>query len=299
MKCSNAVLIGAQKAGTTSIYAWLSQHPEILAPDWAKDNYALFVNDELYARIEEAYAKILSERTAERLVLTSNVNYLFHPVAAERIVQFDPLMKVICILRNPVDRAFSAYQYARERDMESRSFDEAIREELQKGAESYATTWERAQKSYVDHGRYAAQIENFYRRFPPEQIFVRLYDDLRSDSDRFLRELFAFLGVDVNIRLDLSPRNVTRGGSRSKVLNRLLYSRSLRQPGVLGRLRKAIPYSVRYRFRKALIALNAKQAGQRDAMRPETRKLLLSVFAEDILRLQGLIGRDLGSWVES
>jgi hypothetical protein len=298
MNCGNAVLIGAQKAGTTSIYDWLSQHPDILAPEWAKDNYAIFTNPDLSVRVEEAYRRILSERTTQTLVLTSNVNYLFHADAAERIRGFDPRSKVICIIRNPVDRAFSAYQYARERDLERRTFDDAINDELSLGEGCYPTLWEKAQKSYIRHGMYHQQMIPYFERFPACQIFVGLYEDLRSDKERLMNELLSFLEVDTAVAMDLMPRNVTRGGSRSTLLNKLLYSSSWRQNALLGRLKKAVPYKVRYRLKKALIVFNAKQAGKREGMRPETRARLLSVFEEDILKLQDLIKMDLGPWRE-
>jgi hypothetical protein len=296
MNVRNAVLIGAQKAGTTSIYNWLAQHPEILAPDWAKDNYALFLNEDLSARLDEAYGKVLAARTTEKVVLTSNVNYLFHPDTAGRIKRFDPLMRLICILRNPVDRAFSAYQYARERDLEDRSFEDAVSDELSRGDGCYASPGEAAQKSYILHGMYHRQLLPYFERFPAGQIFVGLYEDLHSDTAGFVKELLAFLGVDTTVELDLTPRNVTQGGSRSRLLNKALYSTSLKRSALAGLWRSALSDKTRYRFKKALRSFNARKAGRRDRMMPATRARLDAVFAEEVLRLQGLTGRDLGGW---
>ena len=297
MFVTNAILIGAQKAGTTSIYNWLSQHPDILAPDWAKDNFALFSNNDLYDKIDESYGHILSERNNEKVVMTGNVNYLFLHFVAERIHEFDSQTKLICSLRNPVERAFSAYNYALERDIESRTFEDAISDELRLGDECYPTMWEKDQKCYIKHGMYHEQLSNYFRHFSGDQVFISFFEDLVNNNERLMKELLEFLEIDTSFKVDFFPKNVSRGSSRSKLINKLIYSNSVRQNPLLVGLRKIIPFKTRFKLRRALISVNAKKTS-RGKLFPETKKKLVYIFEEDILRLQDLLKRDLRHWIK-
>jgi hypothetical protein len=141
--------------------------------------------------------------------------YLCDPGAPDKIASHMPAARLIAILRQPVDRAYSAYLMKRRFGAEPLGFEDALVGEPRRIEEGWGFGWQ-----YSALGRYGEQLERYYRRFSPAQIKVVLYDDLRRDPGRVMRELFAFLGVDDSFAPDLSMRHNAAYLARHRTLHR-------------------------------------------------------------------------------
>ncbi|TML26168.1 MAG: sulfotransferase domain-containing protein [Actinobacteria bacterium] len=202
------LILGAQKAGTTALYAYLRWHPQITGPSFKEVSFF----DRHYARGERWYRAHLPVRR-KGVVGEASPSYLFHPLAPERVARMLPNARLIALLRNPVDRAFSHYQHEVALGREQLSFEEALAREdermqgeverMLRDAAYFSHAW--WNYTYAARGRYAEQLERWFEAFPREQVLVLLTDELAADTAGAYRRVLDFLGVDV-LELDAYPR---------------------------------------------------------------------------------------------
>lgn len=292
MKLPNVLIIGAQKSGTTSIYDWLGQHPDVYANPAAKD-FPFFCNDTKYAEGIEGYAELFKAAASQRIILAGCVNDLFFPLAPARIHEHLPDAKIIVVVRNPIDRAFSAYRYAVERGLEKRGFDQAIDDEL-RGA-PYEGFFEQSQKSYLEHGQYATQIERFREYFTVEKIKVFVFDDVKKNPQIMTDELTAFLELPA-FTPEFVARNVTKGGYRSNFLRWMLFDQALRRNRMFAALKNLFSPELKRRLRTTIREFNKKSV-EIPAPTTETKRLLRDYFRDEIGRLGDITSRDLSHWL--
>ena len=202
------LILGAQKAGTTALYAYLRWHPQITGPSFKEVSFF----DRHYARGELWYRAHLPMRRGG-IVGEASPSYLFHPLAPERVARVLPRARLIALLRDPVGRAFSHYQHEVALGRESLSFEDAISREgermqgevermLREPAYFSYAWWN---YTYLARGRYAEQLERWYASFPREQLLVLLTDDLAVDTAGTYTRVLDFLGVEHHA-LDSFPR---------------------------------------------------------------------------------------------
>ncbi|MCB9726333.1 MAG: sulfotransferase, partial [Spirochaetaceae bacterium] len=211
------IIAGAQKGGTSSLFAHMVQHPHIVSPRTKEIHYF----DLAYARGAIWYRSNFT--WSSRLEATHSITgeaspyYMYHPLAPERIRALLPDVRLIFLLRNPVDRAISQYFHAVRWSQESLGIMDAFDAEVSRlaGEEDRIrrdpgyVSYSHQHHSYVDRGRYARQLERFFALFSRDQILVipseRLYQDPRS----VLREAFEHVGVDPGFApADVAARNV-------------------------------------------------------------------------------------------
>ena len=197
------LILGAQKAGTTALYAYLRWHPHITGPAFKEVSFF----DRHYARGEAWYRAHLPARVrAGTLVGEASPSYLFHPLAPERVAALVPDARLIALLRNPVDRAFSHYQHEVALGRETLSFEEAIeREEERMHGEVehmlrdptyFSYPW--WNYTYLARGRYAEQLERWFAVFPREQVLVLATDELAADPEAAYSRVLDFLEVEAH-----------------------------------------------------------------------------------------------------
>ena len=202
------LILGAQKAGTTALYAYLRWHPEITGPSFKEVSFF----DRHYARGERWYRAHLPIRRGG-IVGEASPSYLFHPLAPERVARMLPDARLIALLREPVGRAFSHYQHEVALGRESLSFEDAIAQEgarMQGEVERmlddptyFSHAW--WNYTYAARGRYAEQLERWFAAFPREQLLVLLTDELAADTPGTYRRVLDFLGVEPHA-LESFPR---------------------------------------------------------------------------------------------
>jgi len=204
------LIIGAQKAGTTALYAYLRRHPQITGPSWKEVSFF----DRHHARGEAWYrGNFPNALRARGHVGEASPSYLFHPLAPGRVAALVPQAKLIALVRNPVDRAFSHYQHEVALGREPLSFEGALgaEDERLRGEEERML----AEPAYFSHawwdytyrarGRYAEQLERWLAAFPSEQLLVLPSEDLLAEPERSHALVLEFLGAEPH-RLDSYPR---------------------------------------------------------------------------------------------
>jgi sulfotransferase family protein len=205
------LIIGAQKAGTTALYAYLREHPQITGPSWKEVSFF----DRHYGRGEAWYRGNFPNTLRARggLVGEASPSYLFHPLAPERVAALVPEAKLVALVRNPVDRAFSHYQHEVALGREPRSFEDALvaEDERLRGEEDRIV----ADPAYFSHawwnytyrarGRYAEQLERWLAVFPREQLLVMPSEELLAEPEQAHGRVLEFLGASPH-RLDAYPR---------------------------------------------------------------------------------------------
>lgn len=292
-KLPNALLIGVQKAGTTSLFDWIAQHPEVYTNPRVKD-FPFFWYEDIYRKGIGHYASFFEKAADVSVILGGDVNNIFFAFTAERIHAMNPDARLIICLRNPADRAYSAFSHAVERGIETRSFDEAIRQELD--GLQYHSIHESAQKDYVMHGCYWSQIQNYLNYFQRTQMHFVLFDDLKKAPAMVSRDVFQYLRINASFTPIYNKRNVT-GGARFAVISRMINNPELRASGMYRAMGQFIPDSLRQVLRSTTELLNKK----RTVIPPPDEKTirLLSVYYKvEINSIAKFIGRDLGHWLK-
>lgn len=202
------LILGAQKAGTTALYAYLRWHPQITGPSFKEVSFF----DRHYARGERWYRAHLPIRRSG-LVGEASPSYLFHPLAPERVARLVPHARLIALLRNPVDRAFSHYQHEVALGREELPFDDALAHEeermegeldrMLRDPAYFSYPW--WNYTYAARGRYAEQLERWLAVFPREQLLVVITEELAADTAGAYERVLDFLGVEAR-GLESYPR---------------------------------------------------------------------------------------------
>jgi len=188
------MVAGAQKSGTTALNYYLKRHPQIALP--IKKEMHFFDNDDLFAGGNVSYTPLYEMFRPARANSIAGENtpiYLYWRPALPRIRHYNPAMKFIVILRNPIERAFSQWNMQRSRGHEPFDFMEAVEAEPRRIAD--VAPKQLRKFSYVDRGRYAEQLERAFRLFPREQFLVIKYETFRAQQRETLEEVFRFLNL--------------------------------------------------------------------------------------------------------
>jgi len=197
------IVAGAQKSGTTALRYFLKKHPQIALPDRQElhffDDEGIFsrpVDYELLHRHFRPIGRVQSWLLPVRLgPIAGEVtpSYLYWKRAMERIRNYNPLIKLIILLRNPIDRAFAHWNMQRFKDREPLDFLDALKEEPRRIAQPL--TIESRRFAYVDRGFYSEQLERVFQFFPREQVRIVKFEDFRDRKQETLNGIFEFLGV--------------------------------------------------------------------------------------------------------
>lgn len=287
------LIIGAQKSGTTSLYHYLGQHPDIFVPNNEENRY--FTKNEFYQQGDRFLKIFYKNLLNEKIIGGKNVHVLFFPHSVERIHSYNSDMKLIAVLRNPIDRAYSAFWFARRNGWEEcETFEEALKREPIRANGNYT---QRAELTYLTHGHYYEQLERILMRYDWSNIRVILYEDLRDFADEYVRNILMWLGADYNHGIiDVTKRKMVAAMPKSLLLQRVLMSRDSWYRHFV---RKITPAELRDILQRklldGLVKKNLKPFTY-NPMLPSTRKQLVEYFAPHNDKLAKLINRDLGHW---
>lgn len=300
MKMPNFLLIGAQKCGTTALYYALCQHPEIyMSP--IKEPFYFVLNgapppypvpsQEYTDRLrytEDSYLALFHDVVDQRAIGEASALYLssFQPErTAANIHDFNPQMRLIAILRQPADRAWSAFHYYRAKGFEPLNrFQAALAAEATRRQGN-----DLPDLRHFANGCYFANLKPYFDRFPPEQIRVYLYNEWDQQPQSVLRDIFAFLGVDETVVIETQRKNVTFG------VRHAWLQRFLNQPNLA---RQMLELILRGRMRARVYGkLRRYNRRQPPALDVGLRRALTERYCSDIEQLQTLINRDLSHWL--
>jgi len=293
----NFFVVGAMKAGTTSLFQYMGQHPDVFVPSVKEPHFFSSRSSTDFKgpdprghrMTREAYLALFAEARHEKARGEATPVYLCDPEGLERIRDEIPQARLIVALRQPVDRAYSAWLMKRRQGWERLGFLEALAEEPRRISEGWRPAWH-----YARLGRYREQIEQCRRCFPSSQIKVVLFDDLVRDPRTVVSELFRFLGVDDAFEVDFSVPTNAAFLTRVPAIHRW----RVRPSPLRDRVKRLAPrgaHSLWRFFTEADRRLNVARA---PALATAVRARLTREWDDEIVRLQDCIGRDLSSWRE-
>ncbi|MEM9219270.1 MAG: sulfotransferase [Cyanobacteria bacterium P01_F01_bin.150] len=293
----NFLIIGAAKGGTTSLYHYLSQHPQIYMSTVKEPRFFALEGEELnfnnpdqginrdsITQLRE-YQNLFKDVKDEIAIGEASPLYLYSTKAADRIRHYIPDVKLIAILRDPSERAYSCYTHLVRENYEPLSFEEGLCEEFKRIQDNWAHLWH-----YRQGGYYYSQLKPYFEKFSRDNIRIYRFEDLNNDSMSVVQDIYQFLGVDDAFIPDLTRMNVS-GKPKIKALQTLLgtgnTTRSL--------IKRILPTEFRKDIARRLRSWNLKQKGEMPA---DIREKLIHDYREDILQLQELINTDLSAWLE-
>jgi hypothetical protein len=287
------LVIGAYKSGTTALHHLLRSHPGLYLPARKEPNFFAFAGarppfDHPAAassvRDQSDYDALFVGARRGQLLGEVSPSYLAVPIARDRIRDAAPEVRLVAVLRNPVERAYSDFLMYRRDGLEREElFLRALEQQAERDPATDPTS------HYIDTGRYADQIERYLDAFAREQLHVLLHEDLSDDHDATVGALLSFLGADPSVDLGRqAPSNVS--GVPAGRAMRTAYALRRR---AAGRLRPIVPDGLKRRLDHQL-----QQRLVREPMPAEARARLIEVYRADVRHLSALIGRDLTGWLD-
>jgi hypothetical protein len=313
-KLPNFFLAGAPKAGTTSLCHYLDQHPEIYmspikAPNYfaseiraagfRKEDRAVLEREREALReyldgpmVEKRFSAIVTEwsdycrlfRNATNQIAIGEASdcYLWSADAAANIAARIPHAKIILVLRDPADRAFSQHLHHVSIGLTRWSFREHIDACLSMQPKVFGPAY-----PFLEMGLYYEQVKRFLDRFGAQNVRIYPYENFRNQPGALLADIFGWLGVDPRFVPDFSEKHLEFAVPKSSDTIYLL-----RRLGLWPRMKGIIPRGIRQRLRP--IAFDSRRSQR---MSPADRAFLVEYYRDDILKLAGLLGRDLSSWL--
>ncbi len=287
MTLPNFIIFGVAKAGTTSLYHYLDQHPQVFMSPVKETNF--FAYEDMLAgtwmgggdppdlarfpiKTLEAYEAMFAGVSDEIAIGEASPRYFCSPSAPQRIHECIPDVKLVACLRNPAERAFSG-----------------LLMRVRKGrAEMKAGERLTPESHHVMEGYYHRWLKKYFDLFPKHQIKIYLFEEFKKDPVKIVTDLYDFLGVDTNFLPDTSVRHNPSSVPKIRLLNRLFYN-----PTLINITKSVVPESLHGKL-KQIQQLNQTATPKLPA---DLRSELLNLYHEDILRLEELIGRDLSIWL--
>lgn len=301
MSLQNIFIAGAAKSGTTTLYYLLNQHPHICFPIVKEPNY--FNNGDLgqditgpgrgpgdrstvWTNTRKGYETLYRCNSEHRYRLDASVSYLYSTKAACRISEYSTDAKIIIVLRNPVDRAWSHYKHLVRDGRENLSFKEALKQEEERIVKGWEFSWHLKRM-----GLYSQQVQRFYEHFDTDQILIFLFEDITNDLEKTINEIASFASLPAFQYNFKQKKDNVSGVVKSKtfagIINWIV--------GYKSTVNKIIPPRITHRLMQLARSFNIKQKDM--TMPSEIKQGLQEYFREDIEETGELIGRDLSHWL--
>lgn len=284
----NFFLVGAAKAGTTSAYAYLSQHPQVFFPRIKEPHYFTQVRPSREQRFfveavndPAEYLRLFRSTHGFDVVGDASPSYLWHPEVPHRIRARVPEAKIAIILRDPVERAHSHYLMDYREGIQDLSFYEALIHDMNRREKGWGIS-----SLYLELGQYAQQVRRYLETFPSRQIMILFFEEFRRDVKRALRDLAKFLGLDpapIDC-IDVSKAHNSYAQPRNQLMRRMAGAKFSRVVGQTVVPRKAGQFI----FEKFFL-----RRGRKPPIDPRARELLCALYEPDVSELEKNLGRPL------
>ena len=297
----NFLVGGPPKCASTSLNFYLKQHPEIyMSPVKQTKFFSLDYDQGTDFYLQQYFANVAAEKMAGEATPT----YFLLPFVIERIKKFNPDMKLIFCLRNPVERAYSGWSMRINNGTEDLPFKEALEANARQRAdhpftgEQGAKEWFADQKrndrkddagfrTYIEGSMYAYNLKNYYQHFDKSQIKIIFLDQLQKDLHGTLRTLFEFLGVQPDFQVPNTEQKNTYKKSKIKFLDPIL-GKNKKLSKLLSRI---MPKSFKKTIRDKMYV-----EGSKKKLMPEERIFAWQYFKDEVNELEQLLNIDLSHW---
>ncbi len=298
-KLPDFLIIGAARAGTTALHGYMRQHPQVFMPSIKEPNFFSYEGETLDCKgpgadyINNSFTDLTAYNALFNIAPESAICgeasplYLYSPDAPKRIKHHIPAAKLIVILRNPIEQAFSHFLYATKQAIEPEpDFTKALSLENERLAAGWQPLF-----GYSRFPRYAEQLKRYFKLFPKEKLFVRKYEEFQNSPGRVLTDIFDFIGADPEFLPDMSNRPNAGGVPKNRALQDFLMKSNplTRAVGLV------VPQKFRWAIRDKIASANTTQE---TVMPPEARQILKERLSGEILALEQLIERDLSDWLD-
>lgn len=294
----NFLIVGTARAGTTSLHEYLGGHKDIFMPLQKEPCFFSFYGKHpeykdsrhRYQTETEGYLALFAGHQKKMSGESSTPYLYFYQQSIANILSLVPNaaeeMRIIIVLRDPAERAYSQYMHNRRDLREPLSFEEAIDAEEQRLKDSWHFDY-----AYVDKGFYYKQVKAYLDNF--KHVKILFYDTLEKNPDKLLDDVYTFLGVERAESGKMIKRNQS-GEMKVKWFKQII---TTRKNPILNFFRKLMSRDTKKRLRNwikdKLLRYNLKKT----EMLPETRKKLIALYQDDIKLLQNLVDKDLSDWM--
>jgi hypothetical protein len=291
------LIIGAAKAGTTALHNQLNEHPAIFM---SRVKEPRFFNHNGYSPIvpgegrpdrpttPDEYRALFEDVGDATAVGESTADYLEIPEAAARIHAWNPGMRIIAVLRHPVERAYSHYVMMQNWGrMPIRPFETVFRSQILGNPNWLAEPYD----AYgCADSLYYESLKRYYELFPREQILILKHHDLLHKGEETFERIFTFLGVDPAFRIDTTRRYYVGKVPHASIVWRMLLEPNLAKSVA----QTVVPTPLRHAISKRLRRMTTKTKRE---LSPAVRREFLPVYYDDLVKTQELTGLDLSEWL--
>jgi len=293
----NFLIVGAAKAGTTALYYYLKQHPDIGFPDLKETKYFSTCNlnlpqngigdhsiDKYAVKDWIEYLKLFKGLSSYKRIGEASPDYLvYHKETAPLIKDTLGDIPIIISLRNPIKRAFSAYTNLKRDSREPLSFGEGLDAEEDRLNDNWDFMW-----GYKKGGLYFEQVKTFLNTFTNVKVIFQ--EDLKTDTKRVIKEVYSFLKVNPDFKTDTSIEHNPSGIPKNVIAKFLLNRNNKLATNIREFLKSVMPRSI-------LEKVASHSLEKKSISKPE-QELLKNYFEDDIAKLETLLGRDLSKWIQ-
>ena len=297
-KMPTFLVIGAARSGTTALYMYMKQHPEIFMSEGKESNFFSFENELLNCSgpgadyINNSINKLVDYRrlfegvSSQKAIGEASPLYLYSEKAPERIHHHLPEVKLIAILRNPIEQAYSHFLYAKRQMLEPLDdFTSSLKSEGERKRKCWQPLFQ-----YSQFPKYYQQLERYYDVFSESQIKIYTYEEFSGNHQAVLSDIYSFIGVNKDFISDFSYRPNAGGVPKNQLLQDIVM-----KPYLITKLvGSLIPEEIKRRIRDAVSDRNLEKPQFPEAAKDHLKKEL----REDILKLQDLLNRDLSGWLK-
>ncbi|MFD1020180.1 sulfotransferase domain-containing protein [Thalassobacillus hwangdonensis] len=293
----NLFIVGAAKSATTTIYIHLQKHEDIFfsevkEPKYLSRPYKEFpmrgpgddVSEKEEISSKEVYFDLFSNRK-EKYLGEASVDYLYYYHTAKEIHNLNPKAKIIICIRNPVDRAYSAYWHLKNDEREALSFEDALKEEENRIKNNYEFIWH-----YKNAGLYYEQVKAYIETFGKENVHILMQEEISQDIKGSINNILEFLGLGkITFEID-NIKNNPSGIPKSKIINKFVRN----QNQFKNLLKFIVPKSFRQKVKAKILSKNYTKT----TMDQKIRSQLTRYYTDDIKELEHLINKDLSKWYQ-
>lgn len=291
----NFLIVGASKCGTTALFYYLKQHPDVSFPSLKEPKYFSSINqvfphngigdksvDEYAIKNYHDYLDLFKNLKTKRVGEASPDTLYFHKQTVPIIKKTLGDIPIIIVLRDPVFRAFSAYMYLKRDSREKLSFRDGLDLEDERLRNNWDFIW-----GYKKCGLYYEQVKSFLDNFTSVKIIFQ--EDLKNNTRNTIKDIFTFLKIDPNFKPNTST-NHNESGIPNNIISKFLLSRDNKISTIIRDkiLKKYVP--------RKLLEKIASSSLKKETIKESERNYLKSFFKNDIVKLEKLISKNLSQW---
>jgi hypothetical protein len=280
------ICVGVQKAGTSTFHDIIKQHPSLELPLYKETHF--FNDNNKYRKGIDHYFEFYFKKKKKLFMGEITPEYSYFDYCADRIHKAFGAIKILLILRNPVDRAYSHYLMTRRRGLEPLSFKEALEQETNR-----LNTYDNAINfSYIDRGRYVEQIKRFQHKFGNENVKIILFEDLIKNTEKTILSVSSFIGLP-HYNYNYSVKSNSASEPKSTFLRDFIHKPNW--------IKKRVGSLIPSKKIKDYLMINLNKKNLKPSKKEEIpysfkKEIYETYFIEEIENLETIINTDLGHW---